>query len=55
MKKIFVISVFCASLLVHASETDDLKAQLKQQQKLIEALTKRLDKLENNSKKKSYI
>ena len=54
MKKIFTISVFCASLLVHASQGDDLKVQLKEQDKLIEALTKRLDKLENNSKEEKY-
>jgi len=51
MKKIFVISVFCASMLVQASEVDDLKVQLKQQQKLIEALTNRLDRLENKKVK----
>jgi len=50
MKKIFVISVFCSALLLNASETDDLKTQLKQQQKLIEALTNRLDRLENKTK-----
>jgi hypothetical protein len=54
MKKIFTISVFCASLLVHASQRDDLKVQLKQQDKLIEALTKRLDSLENNSKEEKH-
>jgi len=54
MKKVFTISVFCASLLVHASQRDDLKVQLEQQNELIEALTKRLDSLENNSKEEKH-
>jgi hypothetical protein len=54
MKKILVISVCCASLLVHASQIDGSNVQLKQQNKLIEALTKRLDKLENNLQEEKH-
>jgi len=46
MKKILILSAFCSSLLLANEEVDALKMQLQQQSQMIQALTKRLDQLE---------
>jgi len=48
MKKILILSVVASSLLFASSEVDVLKMQLQQQSQMIEALTKRLDQLEQD-------
>lgn len=49
MKKILVISAFCSSLLLASSEVDELKMQLQKQSDMIEALTQRLDEMQNST------
>ncbi|PHR57522.1 MAG: hypothetical protein COA44_05630 [Arcobacter sp.] len=49
MKKILLVSAFCSSLLLASSEVDELKMQLQKQSNMIEALTQRLDEMQDTS------
>lgn len=53
MKRTFLLSCIAASLLMAESDMDALKAQMKRQQKVIEALQKRVEELENRDKRRA--